>query len=147
LDVTTLSAISADLGSVTAGSITGVTITGSTISTSAVTLDASGINLASGDAPHLRWGSGADFRLVSNTLRLRVPSGDFLVDTGIRSTYKVYVGVVDGTTDNDYPLVWSSSSNTEIRRKTNGADGLFNCAFGVGAITVERGIVTAVTCL
>lgn len=74
LNVTSLSAISANLGTITAGTISGITINGSTMNAGggAVTIDANGISLTAGSAAqnNIKWSDGSDINSVGTDLAL-----------------------------------------------------------------------------
>jgi hypothetical protein len=100
LNVSALSAISANIGDVTAGTITGITITGSYIGGSVVqagsgselTLDASGLTINSGTATAslIKWSSGSFIKDAGNVTSIYASSAVVL------ETNAYGVGVING---------------------------------------------------
>ena len=72
INVSTLSAISADIGTITAGTITGITITGATIQTSASAN--TGVKMTAAGGLDV-YGQTADFRDTSGNLKGYVYGG------------------------------------------------------------------------
>lgn len=164
INVSSLSAISANIGTITAGSISGIT---ATFGGGAVTLDSNGVSITngSGTVNKVKWSDGSYIYASSgivaqssgnwnlqtnggsaqwtfNSSRLDPPGGADLGSSGSRINIMWLIDTIKWsspptTTSNDDPVVYSSG-NAQLYRKTNGFNG--NCS-NPTSIDIDKGIV------
>jgi hypothetical protein len=169
ISTSTLSAIAADLGTITAGSISGVS---ATFGGGNVTLDSSGIlfTAGTGTSNQVRWSDGTYLYSNGGSLYIHGNSGSLTLEAG---SYGVVLGsggfysaddrnlgtatdpwaafyVADRiyasglpTATSGYPVVQTSG---QLWYRTDGVNAA-SCGAGVDTITTEYGIVTSVGCL
>ena len=170
MKVSDLSAISANIGTITSGHITGATIHAG--SSEQVTIDSNGMYITAGgdDINKIRWSNGSavfsggtDYLMLYDSHYVGIHAGStyYIFDNGNiypesqadlgtqgNAWYDLYLNHSihlhpETTTGAEYPLAIDGNNN--IVQKTNGVNGSAGCS-SVANMDVDRGIVTSVSC-